>query len=506
MRARIVTYIAVLVFAALLCTGIIWRFDYSDRSVEFDQGLFVYTADRIMTGQAEYTDDFDNMPPGIYYLNILAFKLFGNHPTSSHLMTVLFDLGIIALLFLIGYALDGPAAGLFSAAFYSASFVMIRWAPKGGTENPMTFFLLVALLCYILSMDRLKKYGSLLLFASGLWIGAAFLVKQPAIFFLLTLFFHQAYFASRESSWTLATSRLVWVGCGFVIFVALICSWLASKKILGAAIQNAFIFPMSMQRDYGMAFDERWEEFLQVGLFLMPMLFALGVSASISFLRRPDLKNTVVPAFIAPVILYLLWSGDFFQHYLIQLAPGLALGAGILTSRTIRIKGAWLLKAAISVAIVLFIFGNLTRLNDAYVNRTDQGARSKIFPTAWLRTERDQQLNYQLMVGKFLEYNLKGGQKLVTSTPTYAYLAGVPNSYSQYFIAPLTKAASNEFQGLDAALSKARFFVTEGWRKQFLPYDLQQEINNNWLLVRRISEEEIMDVEIWENPRFVVRK
>lgn len=491
------------VFAALLCTGIIWRFDYSNRSVEFDQGLFIYSADRIMTGQAQYTDDFDNMPPGIYYLNILAFKVFGNHATSSHLMTVLFDIGIIVLLFFIGYTLHSRSAGLFSAAFYAACFVMIRWAPKGGTENPMTFFLLAALLCYILALERFKKSATPLLFCSGLLIAAAFMIKQPAVFFVLTLALHQGYIAYKEGTLTGTITKLVWVAMGFTFFVALVCGWLASKGILAAAIQNAFLFPMSMQREYGMAFDERWEEFLQGGLFLMPMIIALGIGAGIQFLRRPDSKNMIVPAYLAPVILYLLWSGDFFQHYLIQLAPGLALGAGILIGQTFLQQTGKLQRAAVIAAIVLFIFANLTRLNDAYVNRTDQEARSKTFPTAWLRTERDQQLAYQKMVGQYLRLNLKEGQKLVTSTPTYAYLAGVPNSYTQYYIAPLTRAASDNFKGLDTALHQARFFVTEGWRKQFIPHELQREINETWRLVRWLGEDEIMDVEVWENPRFI---
>ena len=503
-RLKIKPYAFALLFSSIITVGLIWRLDVTNKSVEFDQGLFLYTADRIANGVAQYTDDFDNMPPGIYYVYILGFKIFGNNPVATHMVTVLSDIGILALLFLLGYMLRGLTAAFAATGFYAGSFVMIRWAPKGSTENPMTLLLLVSLVIYFFATSRRNKPNKSLMIISGFFFGCAFLIKQPAIFFCLTPLILQGYlFWTERKPIPMIAGELAWFGGGFALPVAGVSLWLFSKGIFHRAIYNAFIFPFSAQREYGMLFGERWQEFLEMGLIYMPMLFAIGLGAMIVYLINHNYKVMIPVAYTIPVILYLFWTGDFFQHYLIQLAPGLALGGGLLVAHGFESEKKWFLKTILAVAVFLFFIGNLTRLNDAYIENRDQEARSKIFPTAWLRTNRDDQLDYQVMVGKYLKYHLKPGQKLVTSTPTYAYLAGVPNSYSQFYIAPLTRSASNEFYGLAESIREARFFVVEGWRTIYVPHDLHMEIKNKWRLVRWLSEEGIMDVEVWENPRFI---
>ncbi len=381
---------------------------------------------------------------------------------------------------------------------------MIRWAPKGSTENPMTFLLLLALWLFFRATSKPKRYAGVLLILSGFFSGLAFMIKQPAIFFCLTPVILQAYLYFKKDKWKeRILSELILFATGYLIVLFGICAWLYSKGTLGAAIYNALVFPFTMQRDYGMSFDERWVEFVENGLLQIPILFALGATAMIVYVKKHSYENSVITAFILPVLLFLLWTGDFFQHYLIQLAPGLALGAALLLSDVFYFEKRWFIKTLLLGAALLFLFENVNRLNDAYVDNIDQADKAKMLPKTWLRATRDEQLDYQKMIGKYLQRNLKSGQKMVTTTPTYAYLAGVPNNYSQFYIAPLTQAASNDFEGLAEKIEESRYFVVEGWRTGFLPYELHMKIKDDWKFIRWLSDGECMDVEVWENPRFI---
>ena len=61
-----------------------------------------------------------------------------------------------------------------------------------------------------------------------------------------------------------------------------------------------------------MPFAERWDEFLQKGLFLAPMLFAMGIGGGLALLKKANEKSILPILYMAPVFLFLLWTGDFF--------------------------------------------------------------------------------------------------------------------------------------------------------------------------------------------------
>jgi hypothetical protein len=254
---------------------------------------------------------------------------------------------------------------------------------------------------------------------------------------------------------------------------------------------------MSAQYEYGMSLLEKWQVFLMEGLRMMPFFIAIGTGSALALLKSHN-RISILPIFYCvPVLFFLVWTGDMYQHYLIQLAPGLALAAGLLFSRYWAKPKAIVL---LGLLLGLFVFANATRIQQGYISSTK--TPSRIFPTVPYLSHIDQRLSYQQFVGAYLKNHLNENETLVTTTPTYAYLAGVPNAYRFFYIAPLTRAASESaYADLSAAISNARFFVLETRRAAFLPESMAQSIRMRWRFVDSIYEPD-QGVEVWENPRF----
>jgi len=486
----------------MLIIGTLWRFDVTGRSIDFDEGLFLYTADRVERGVAEYTDDFDNMPPGIYYLYILSFKIFGNSPTAPHMVSVISDLGIIGLLIALGWILGGKIAGMASGGLYAFCYVMLRWAPKGSTENPMTFLLLASVLFYFWAIREPFKPRPAMLFLAGILVGAAAMIKQPAVFLWLTFAGHQFYISKWGKTGIKGALRtLILIFCGFLTTLVLVALTLWGKGILEQGVFNGFVFPFLFQNEYGMTFWQKWDKFITKGLMMMPGFSLLGFIGIGVLVIGHDQKRIFPFLWSVPVLIFFAWTGDLYQHYFIQLAPGLALGAGLFIALLFSQEEKWLLKCFVILCLALFICGNHVRISQSYINNSNY--RSRLFPTEKWLTLEDQRLDYQKMVGKYISMNLKPGQKIVATTPTYAYLAGVPNSYRFFYLAPLTRAASkNNFADLTDAVFDARYFIIEESRIEYIGSRLYESVKTKWTLVKTISEPE-QYLQVWENPAFV---
>ncbi len=61
-----------------------------------DSGTFAYTGWVIRNGGLPYVDAWDNKPPGVYYLDALAFELFGTSRWALWLIETIF-IGLAAL-------------------------------------------------------------------------------------------------------------------------------------------------------------------------------------------------------------------------------------------------------------------------------------------------------------------------------------------------------------------------------------------------------------------------
>jgi 4-amino-4-deoxy-L-arabinose transferase-like glycosyltransferase len=109
---------AALIFA-VVSLGLLWL--HGNRLVfNNDEGIILDAAARMLHGETLYRDFFGNMSPGSYWLQEVAFRLFGVSLRAGRLV-VIFDFAVeCALLFWLTARLAGKKAGFAAAVLFFA--------------------------------------------------------------------------------------------------------------------------------------------------------------------------------------------------------------------------------------------------------------------------------------------------------------------------------------------------------------------------------------------------
>lgn len=134
MRGQIpgwLTYAIVLFILAVFTIMLQVRWSPANQKIHVDGTFYAYGGQRILEGDLPYRDFWDPKPPGVFYLNALAFSLWGADAWGVWYLTVLWNLGIaFSVLWLLRkflplrYAFLGSAvllATLLQSEFYEGS-------------------------------------------------------------------------------------------------------------------------------------------------------------------------------------------------------------------------------------------------------------------------------------------------------------------------------------------------------------------------------------------------
>ena len=161
----------------------------SPTPLDCDEGIYGYIGDRLARGEVMYRDLTENKPPGGYWLYMLAVEFGGMTERTIRLMPIPMVLATIALVWRVALRLRGPFAAVSAAGIYAlVSTDPYTYADGAQMEVPLNLFATAALACFVEARGR--RGG---LFASGLCLGSAVLVKQIAalhgLVFALALMF-----------------------------------------------------------------------------------------------------------------------------------------------------------------------------------------------------------------------------------------------------------------------------------------------------------------------------
>jgi len=146
--------------------------------LDCDEAIYAHIGKRITGGAVMYRDLTENKPPLGYWLYALAVALGGSNELTIRLMPVPAVLGVIGLVWWIGLRLRGPVAAVLAAMTYAVlSTDPFLYGNGCQLEQIINLFSTASLALLIAAWDR---PGRGLIFASGLCLGAAALVKQVA--------------------------------------------------------------------------------------------------------------------------------------------------------------------------------------------------------------------------------------------------------------------------------------------------------------------------------------
>ena len=178
--------------------------------LERDEGEYAYAGQLILQGVPPYKEAYNMKLPGTYAAYAAIMAVFGQSPSGIRLGLALVNAATIVLVFLLSRKLLDEAAGLAAAA----TFALLSLSPSVlGLAGHATHFVALAALSgtwvLLRALERSppgRLRPAILIGASGLLFGLAFLMKQHGIFFGL---FGAIYLAwVRGCEWQAATSVL----------------------------------------------------------------------------------------------------------------------------------------------------------------------------------------------------------------------------------------------------------------------------------------------------------
>src|SRR5690349_9216061 len=101
--------------AVVLAVACLLRCGLADIPLDRDEGEYAYIGQRWLLGEVPYKGSFDQKPPGAFLCYALFQLLLGTSPAALHWGAQLYTLGTLAVVFLLGRALFGAAAGFVAA-------------------------------------------------------------------------------------------------------------------------------------------------------------------------------------------------------------------------------------------------------------------------------------------------------------------------------------------------------------------------------------------------------
>src|ERR1700728_655711 len=85
-----------------------------------DEGIYLDAAERILHGQKPYVDFFGYMSPGSFWMQALAFQLFGVTLAAGRVLVILYVALECALIYWLVQRFASRAAGIATALFFLA--------------------------------------------------------------------------------------------------------------------------------------------------------------------------------------------------------------------------------------------------------------------------------------------------------------------------------------------------------------------------------------------------
>lgn len=131
-----------------------------------------------------------NQPPMGFYIDSIAFRVFGLSVNTGVGVITFFGLGCVLLVYLIGKALYGKTTGLFAAVIFAVTPWQVIFSRSFLIDTQCLFF---SLLFLLIGYYAIRKNSAWLFTLSGVFLGVAFMTKLDAIlmlFPLAILYFH----------------------------------------------------------------------------------------------------------------------------------------------------------------------------------------------------------------------------------------------------------------------------------------------------------------------------
>jgi len=299
--------------------------------LERDEGEYAYIGQLMLQGIAPYKLAYSMKLPGTAAAYALIMSIFGQTITGIHLGLILVNAATIALILLLGRRLMNVTAGIAAAA----SYAVLSLSPSVlGLAAHATHFVLPTVLAGILLLLNVSNRRNLpRIFGCGLLFGLGFLMKQPALFFIL---FGALYLLFRDIKDRLAPKtilvRSLTFGGGVLVPFGITCLLLWSAGVFS----KFWFWTIDYARQYAgeMSFSEAAKEFIPSVVGAIGANWPLWILAGVGLLGGLWVKRTRASvSFLAGLLVFSILAASYRlyirNHYFILILPAVSLLVGV---------------------------------------------------------------------------------------------------------------------------------------------------------------------------------
>lgn len=317
------------------------------------EAMYSVVANEIVDGGRPYIDAVERKPPLLFWTYAVIFKMAGKFNWRAlHFVALLWTLGAMAGLYVIGRELFDRNTGLIAALFYSVFQPWWTWKTLAfDGEMLMNLPIILAwAIAFRGSSSRLRSE----LFVAGALLGVAFLLKQPAAIAAVPLGIYlllPSYRASRSLTRINSIIQATTLTAGFFAVLGLVTIVLWKQGIL----RDAFYWTIT-DHDVPHVF---WEKGILLTLAFIGVCLPLIVGAIMAWRDKSEIwaaktaERTALFGLLSASAIGAAAGARFYPHYYIQLIPPLALLAAPyyarLWSRILR-PPRWFLQPGVTYA------------------------------------------------------------------------------------------------------------------------------------------------------------
>jgi len=345
------------VIAAIIAVSLI-RFRLLGMPLERDEGEYAYMAQLLLKGIPPYLGAYSMKFPGIYaaYAGIIA--LFGHTIEGIRAGLILVNTANILLLFLLARRLIGTYGGVVAAAFYAFSSLDPNFF--GLSANAEHFVTLPVLAGSLVLLKAFESGRNRLFLLSGLFFGAAVVVKQHGIFFgtfgFLYLLWHEHKIGN--AAYADIAKRAASFAAGAALPLAITCAMLSAA----GAFDKFWFWVVSYGSGYvnclpsKTGFAELAKKISKIALSPAMPIYFIALAGVFPLFTRSVKKYAAVFIFGLLAASFLSTAQGFYfrGHYFLFILPALSILAGVAVS---SLKGFLPCLLAVS-ALVYFAYGN----------------------------------------------------------------------------------------------------------------------------------------------------
>jgi len=290
-----------------------------------DEAAYSVVANEIVDGGRPYIDAVDRKPPLLFWTYAAVFEVAGKYNWRAlHAVALVWTLGTMAGLYLIGRQLFNRETGLIAALLYS---VFQPWAAANNLAlNGELLMNLPLAWAWAIAFGRSKSSMRPELLSAGALLCAGFLLKQPAAVAAVPLGIYlllPSYRASRGITKTESIIHAAMLTAGFFAVLGLVAVVLHQQGILREAFYWTFT-----NHAIPHVF---WDAGVLYTLAFIGACLPLVVGAVLAFRDNDGLwanKGSERIALLGLLVASAVGTAAgarFYPHYYIQLVPPLAL-------------------------------------------------------------------------------------------------------------------------------------------------------------------------------------